>query len=300
MILATRTVLYRMAGDRPEDLYQNGRIRAIAESGDTIAIVSNDGLALFYDGSERHQPLHDVDRVEALDILEDRRILIGTEGPHILEVTSETPTALESFDDLDCRNDFYTPWGGPAAVRSLAHTGDGWIFADIHVGSIMRSPDGGGSWEPVTPELHEDVHQVVVRDGHPDTVYANTADAVYVSNDRGDSWSHRTEGLAYSYGRAIAVHPDDGDCLIATVSRGPHGDADGRLYRSDDCGRSWTHVTNGFPDSSSQNIDTFQIAFSSDGRAWAAIDRDLYVSEDRAHSWKVHWTAPDPIKRIAT
>ena len=43
-------------------------------------------------------------------------------------------------------------------MRSLAHSGD-WVFADIHVGS-MRSPDRGTTWEPVTPDLDADVHQV--------------------------------------------------------------------------------------------------------------------------------------------
>ena len=38
------------------------------------------------------------------------------------------------------RQSWYTPWAVRPAVRSLAHSGD-WVFADIHVGSIMRSPD---------------------------------------------------------------------------------------------------------------------------------------------------------------
>ena len=298
MILATRAVVYRMDGDQPDEVYRNGRVRAIDQANDTIAIVSNDGLTIVGPESASH-PLKEAERVESVAILDTGRTLIGSEGPHIYAFENGEVGRLESIDRLECREDFYTPWGGPAAVMSFAHTEDGWVYADIHVGSVLRSQDRGESWEPVTPDLHEDVHQVATIPGQPDTVYANTAGAVYISEDRGDSWSHRSDGLCYSYGRAIAVHPDNGDCLLATVSQGPHGSVDGRLYRSDDRGRSWSHVTSGFPDSSEQNIDTFQIAFTEDGRAWAAVDQELYVSEDHGVSWTVHWTAPEPIKRIA-
>lgn len=300
MLLSTRDTVYTLAESHPESVYADGRIRALARDDNRIAIVSNEGLTVIDGGAETRTDLADCDRVESLDILDDGRILVGTEGPHILEADGETVAPIPAFETLEARDDFYTPWGGPASVRSFAHTTDGWVYADIHVGSIIRSPDAGRSWTPVTPDLHEDVHQVVTRRGDPDTVYANTADAVYVSEDRGDSWSHRADGLPYSYGRAIAVHPDDGACLLATVSRGPHGDADGRLYRSDDSGRSWAHVTDGFPASHTQNIDTFQVAFAEDGWAWAAVDRNLYVSEDRGRTWSVAWTSPEPIKRIAT
>ena len=32
-----------------------------------------------------------------------------------------------------------------------SHGDHDWIYADVHVGSIMRSPDHGTTWEPVTP-----------------------------------------------------------------------------------------------------------------------------------------------------
>ena len=69
--------------------------------------------------------------------------LVGEEGP---------AERVVAFDELACREEWYTPWGGPPAVRTFAKTQDGFCYADIHVGSIMRSPDEGISWEPVTPE----------------------------------------------------------------------------------------------------------------------------------------------------
>ena len=39
-------------------------------------------------------------------------------------------------------------------------------------------------------------------------------------------------------------------------------------------------------------MSAFQLGFSANGRAWAAIDSLLYVSDDRGGKWIVAWEAP--------
>ena len=188
-----------------------------------------------------------------------------------------------AFDELACREEWYTPWGGPPAVRTFAKTQDGFCYADIHVGSIMRSPDEGISWEPVTPELHKDVHQVTTCPADDNRVYANTQNGVYVSADRGHSWEHRFHGLPRRYGTAIAVHPADPDLLIATVQNGPRGGG-AWLCRSENGGATWTHLNDQLTESTDR-ISTGYIAFTSDGTAWAVIGKTLYIGKDRATDW---------------
>lgn len=228
-------------------------------------------------------------------------LLLGTEPPHVYRVEADVGSAvrMETFEQLDCRAEWYTPWGGPPAVRSMARGGGETVYADIHVGSIMRSEDGGHTWHPVTPQLHKDVHQVNTTPAAANRVYANTADAVWVSCDCGDSWQHRPFPVEVTYGRAIAIHPENPDCLLATVSDGPHGeDVHGRLFRSEDAGGSWTHVTNGFPDSTRDNINTHRVAFDSGGTAWVAVAETLYRSNDGGVRWKEVWNAPDEIELL--
>lgn len=304
MLIATRDTVYALDGDptAPQNVLEEGEVQAIAEGGSVgLAALQDGAVAVLSQNGARTIATGIEEPIECLLILDDNplRFLVGVEAPHVYAVTDGGTERLGSFDELECRGDWYTPWGGPAAVRSMARTRDGWVYADIHVGSIMRSPDQGRSWEPVTPDLHQDVHQVATSPREDDRVYANTAHAVYLSNDRGKSWQHRSDGFPYYYGRAIAVHPEEPDCLLASVSTGPHGDAQGQLYRTDDAGLSWSHVTDGFPDTTAGNIDTFHIGFTPDGRAWSIAADSLYNSQDRGLSWASTWKAPSNIRMIA-
>ena len=307
MLIATSTKVYSLVeghGEAPPLLRLSctSPITHVEEGWQVSVVAAGGEIALLAGPQPRWLAAGIPEPIESLLLIEEDplRLLVGTEGPHLylLAYEGQPASRLESFAELECRHKWYTPWGGPAAVRSLARRGD-WLYADIHVGSIVRSPDRGFSWEPVQAGLHEDVHQVATSAVLEERLYANTADAVYVSEDRGHSWAHRNQGLAAHYGRAIAVHPRDPDCLLASFSRGPGERVEGRLYRSEDAGRTWTQVREGFPETTRENIDTFQVTFSAGGSAWAAVEDTLYCSADRGTSWEVVWQAPEPIAMLS-
>ena len=307
MLFATDKRVYDFASTEgcysSECVLEGKTIRCLQEGNNCAVIVYDRGnLALLSGGELLKIDSGIQEPIECLAIIEEDPLflLIGTEAPHIYQLTDngEPAMRIKSFDQLDSRDQWYTPWGGPPAVRSLAHSGN-WIYADIHVGSIMRSSNRGVSWEPVESSLHEDVHQVITTPSAEARVYANTANAVYISDDSGQTWEHRAHGLNASYGRAIAVHPRDPDCLLASVSRGPGSNVDGHLYRSDDAGLNWNHVTSGFPASTRNNIDTFQVVYSSEGRAWAAVEEAIYKSDDRGNTWEIASKASDEITMLS-
>ena len=310
MLIATERQVYALnpkAKQAPPELLMSGTaVAALAERGPWHLVVTTAGDAvLFRDGGAKPVPTGIADKVTSAAILsiEPWALLLGTEPPHMYRLREgiEGAERLAAFDALEVRDTWYTPWGGPPAVRSLATTDDGWVYADIHVGSIMRSPDGGDTWEPVAPKLHVDVHQVATTPASRLYVYANTADGVWVSRDRGESWLYRGEGaLRGRYGRAIAVHPQDPRALLATVSDGPHGDhVHGQLYRSDNQGATWQLCEDGYPHDVPANIDTFHVAFDRCGTAWAVVGETLYRSNSQGKSWRVHWQAPEPVQLIA-
>ncbi|MYC76273.1 hypothetical protein F4X10_10970 [Candidatus Poribacteria bacterium] len=307
MFIATYNAIYTVEDDGNSEptLAYEGTLGGIAphgamvslSSGKTVVSALSDGtLLVLSENDEKRIPTGIEDPIAALLVVREDplTLLIGTdEGAYVYRLVGEEGPAerVIAFDELACRKDWYTPWGGPPAVRTFAKTQDGFCYADVHVGSIMRSSDEGISWEPVTPKLHEDVHQVTTCPADDNRVYANTQNGVYISTDRGNSWEHRFQGLPRRYGTAIAVHPADPDLLIATVQNGPRGGG-AWLCRSENGGATWTQLNDHLTESTDR-ISTGCIAFTSDGTAWAVIGKTLYRGQDQATTWSPFWTAPE-------
>ncbi|MYB95033.1 hypothetical protein F4054_05950 [Candidatus Poribacteria bacterium] len=311
MFIATHNAIYAVEDNgngEPTQIYNGTGHQGLNGSGNHDAMVSlsngqavlstlSDGTLLFLsEDGEKRIPTGIEDPIASLLVVREDplTLLIGTdEGAYVYRLVGEDGPAerVIAFDELECRKDWYTPWGGPPAVRTLAKTQDGFCYADVHVGSIMRSADEGISWEPVTPELHKDVHQVTTCPADDNRVYANTQNGVYVSTDRGHSWEHRIEGLPRRYGTAIAVHPTEPDLLIATVQNGPRGGG-AWLCRSENGGTTWTQLNNQLTEPTDR-IRTGYIAFTADGTAWAVIGKTLYIGKDRATDWSPFWTPPE-------
>lgn len=305
MLVVTKERLYRV-GDSPGEpkliLEQAGMVR-VAQGTSLDVVAAVDGLITVLREAGQESVATGLDEpIESLLIRSESplELLIGTEGAHLFELIDSGIRRVESFDRLDCRGGWFTPWGGPPAIRSMAATADGTVYADIHVGSIMKSADWGRTWQPVTPTLNQDVHHVATCIAAPDRVYANTAKAVFVSHDRGRTWRDCGKGLGSRYGRCIAVGPDNPDLILASVSDGPHGDdVHGQLFWSGDCGTSWRQVEGEFPRSTRQNINTYHVAMLRGGRAYAAVGADLYHSADSGQHWRKAWAAPDEVIMLA-
>ncbi|MFQ5553410.1 MAG: WD40/YVTN/BNR-like repeat-containing protein, partial [Thermoplasmata archaeon] len=171
----------------------------------------------------------------------------------------------------------------PPAVRSLAVSAEGTLYADIHVGWIVRSRDGGDAWESLRNGLNKDVHMVGVHPTQPPIVFAATAAGFHFSADHGDSFDRRVQGMPHHYQRSCAVFPDQDTYLVSTALH--DGGEAAQLYRSEDEGENWIRVV-GLPDVLNRNIDTHQIAVLDGGRAFVVVnDQDLYGSEDGGATW---------------
>jgi photosystem II stability/assembly factor-like uncharacterized protein len=308
MLLSTDTVVYEILqdGDQPMPVFDAaGGIRRVAE-GDTVSVAAlADGDLVLLGGEEPERLATGLEEeIWSLLILSEDplQVLVGTVAPHIYHVDADGNVERNgSFAALDVRETWSTPWGGPPVARSMAAGEDGYVYAGIEQGSVMRSPDGGENWEPVTPDLNKDIHQVATCPEAPARVYANTARAVFISEDHGESWQHLADDLDERYGRAIAVHQEDPDLVLATVSDGPHGDnVHGQLWRSNDGGENWAHVAGVFPKNTKKNIDTYQVAITRTGTAWACVGDTLYVGRDRATMWEEYWTGSEDINVLST
>lgn len=157
------------------------------------------------------------------------------------------------------------------------------IYAGIEVGGIVRSRDGGSSWEQLTG-TDPDIHTIHVSESRPETVYAATANGPYRSDDSGNTWTHINSGLARRYSVPVSVAPSDYRRVFASVSDNPGRRSGAHAYMSTDAGESWTQLAIGAD-------DDMVIAYAWDphdaNRVYAGTDSGkLYVSLDTGESWE--------------
>jgi hypothetical protein len=219
-------------------------------------------------------------------------VYVGTSRAHLLRLQSGRLSPVEGFDAVEGRDQWYTPWGGPPDTRSLSAGGDGTIYANVHVGGIVRSTDGGESWAP-TIDIDTDVHQVLA---HPDastTVLAAAGAGFARSDDRGETWTFSNEGLHATYCRAVAVA---GSTLLVSASRSHRGEQ-GAVYRWG--GDGWERCVDGLPEWFGGNIDSHCLAASGTDVVLGSPDGSVFVSSDAGNSWQEVTSGLPPISAVA-
>jgi len=209
-------------------------------------------------------------------------LLVGAEEARLLRLGDDGALApVEAFETIEGREAWFTPWGGPPAVRSIAQDLAGRLHANVHVGGIPRSVDAGATWEP-TIDIDADIHQVVAHPSEPDVALAAGAVGLAVSVDGGAGWRIEREGLHATYARAVAVA---GDHVLLTVSDGPRG---GRaaIYRTVlEPGSAFERCTVGLPAWFDGNIDSGRLEASGREVAFGTGDGEVYLSDDAGERW---------------
>ena len=205
-------------------------------------------------------------------------LFVGTSKAHLLKEDGGGFIPVDTFDSAPGRGEWFTPWGGPPDVRSLAEDERGALYCNVHVGGILRSTDGGSTWSP-TIDVRSDVHEVTTAG---ERVVAATAWGLAISFDGGASWEFDDQGLHASYARAVAVA---GDVVVMSASSGPRGDASA-LYRRplNEPGafvRSGGELPEWFPD----NIDTGCLSALDESVAFGTEGGELFLSDDSGETF---------------
>ncbi len=214
-----------------------------------------------------------------------RGLFVGTEGAHLHRLQAGRLSPLDSFETVEGRQTWYTPWGDPADVRSIAAERGAAvaIYVNVHVGGVVRSHDGGGSWTP-TLDIEVDVHQVLVHPSRRGVVLVAAADGLGVSRDSGASWDFATSGLHGSYLRAVAVA---GDTVLVTASTGPGGSRAAVYRRPLDGAADFERCARGLPEWFRGNIDTACLVADGDVVVFGTADGRVFYSGDGGVRWEL-------------
>jgi hypothetical protein len=212
---------------------------------------------------------------------DDARILVVRPGGQIEQ--------LRGFEAVAGREKWYAGaavingqlLGPPLGIRSITATSDGAvILANVHVGGIPRSTDGGATWHP-SIDIEADVHEVCAHPSRPEVVAAAAAAGLCTSQDRGATWQIEQEGLHATYCSAVAFAGDD----VLVAASADHFSQQGKIYRRHAEGPKALVAVDGLPSWINGIADTGCI--STKGASVAIADKkgNLYVSNDNAHSW---------------
>ena len=222
-------------------------------------------------------------------------LLVGTNGAHLHQLGDRELAPIDAFDQLESRDDWYTPWGGPPDTRSLASDA-GTVFVGVHVGGIVASADDGRSWHQTSLDIHADIHQVLVIPGRRDLVLAPCAEGLALSDDGGNHWRIDRAGLHAGYARAVAVA---GDHVVLSVSTGPDGHQSA-LYRRPLLGDGpFQRCRDGLPEWFDDNIDTGALVGAGATVAAASPDGRIWRSDDGAATWSLVTTVPEVVHTLA-
>lgn len=293
LVATWRNGLFALADNTFHEEWPGQSVRGLARdsSGNALAIVG--GKSLYRRTAEGAWSTIARSELElACCVAVGTTIYVGTDdAAHVMRVCNDgSLERLAGFDHVPGRNLWYAGTalvdgrlvGPPLGIRSMAatcnHTA---LFANVHVGGIPRSTDGGATWQP-TIEVDSDVHQVCAHPTRPEIVIAAAGIGLCISRDGGETWSTEREGLHASYCSAVAFAGDD----ILVAASTDHFAPRGAIYR-----RPIDHegpilpVGGGLPQWIDGIADTGNIATC--GLAVAVADHagNLFLSQDGGRTW---------------
>jgi photosystem II stability/assembly factor-like uncharacterized protein len=155
---------------------------------------------------------------------------------------------------------------------------------------LLRSVNGGKTWQVQSLGLGGSVSAVARAKGQPGVALAATPFGIFRTGDLGAAWTLVSEPLGRSSVHAIHFLPGNDDVVFATTSQG--------LYRSTDQGRTWTPRGGGLP-----LLDITGLGLHPDGRtafASAFNQGGVWRSEDAGQTWSAVATSGLLSERIWT
>ncbi len=308
LVSTWRDGLFAVSGDGRAQEIANQPVRGLAPDGrgGALAIVGGHSLC-------RRAPTGEWSTVATSEfelsccLAVRNTIYVGTDDARMLRLGEADGVLhpLDGFNSVAGRDTWFAGsaivngqrLGPPLGIRSLAANSNGSIlFANVHVGGIPRSIDGGTTWQP-TIDIGSDVHEVRAHPKNPDIVAAAAAVGLCISHDSGVTWILEREGLHAPHCSAVAFSGDD---ILVSASTDPFA-AEGRIYRRPiRAGRSEPDasivaVEGGLPTWFNGKVDTGCIA--TNGSSIAVADRagNLYCSDDFGRCWSCRSTGlPTP------
>ena len=292
LVATWRDGLFVVCGGTPDQELTNHSVRALAPDGHGGCLAIMDGCSLCRRSPDGMWSTIATGELNlACCVMVGDIIYVGTDDARVLRVSAAGKIEqLRSFDEVAGRDKWYAGAalingklvGPPLGIRSITATSEGAVLlANVHVGGIPRSVDGGATWQP-TIDVNGDVHEVRGHPNRPGIVVAAAAIGLCTSTDGGATWAVEHRGLHASYCSAVGFAGDD----VLVGAAADHFATEGAIYRrgvDEHC--PLVKVAGGLPDWLDGIADTGCIATHGSTVAVADKKGHLYVSADTGRTW---------------
>jgi Glucodextranase, domain B/S-layer homology domain len=261
--------------------------------GSDIGVLSSDDQAQSWDGVPRINPpplpsglLGPIRALAGFTSGTTTTLYAGTSGRGMFKRTHiGVPLGNQPWTEMNT---------GITALRALSvavanQAGGSTILAGISGGGIVRSTDGGTTWQN-TSEKERSARDIVVDPSDPSTAYAATGRGVYKSEDGGATWTPVNAGLPTEIVpeiapggppagpftvprtvRTIAADPVNPGVLYAAV-QGVHASVDG--------GANWVPLNGNLPTTVTSGDGTVSAIVVNHSAGSHPVWGDLYLASD--------------------
>jgi photosystem II stability/assembly factor-like uncharacterized protein len=179
------------------------------------------------------------------------------------------------------------PWTSHVRAIAPSYADPDLVVVGIELGGVLRSTDGGETWQDQRPGAQPDCHSLAAHPEAPELFYEAGGGGFARSTDFGDSWESVDGGMGLHYVWGLAVDAEDPSLVYASAASGPYrahgrGATGAAIYRKQG-DEAWRAVL--------EDLDAFPYALCPDpevpGALYAGLgDGTILRGEDAGGSWE--------------
>jgi photosystem II stability/assembly factor-like uncharacterized protein len=191
------------------------------------------------------------------------------------------------------------PWTSHVRWIAPSPHDAGLILVGIELGGLMRSTDGGVTWQDHRPGAERDVHSLAWHPHAEGRAYEAGGGGAAWSDDGGETWHPADDGRDRHYTWSVAVDEADPEVWFVSASTGPFaahggGDPQARIYRRS--GDGWRALDGGLPE---PLLAMPYALVSAGGRLFGGFaNGELWESGDRGDTWGRVELVEDRLERV--